>query len=117
MLSPLRELLKSKLHHATVTEANVDYIGSVTIDRDLMDSVDLWAGEFVHIWNVTNGERLTTYVIEGERGSGVICLNGPAALKNRVGDKLIIAAFGFSNEPIVPKVVLLDENNKVMRTM
>jgi aspartate 1-decarboxylase len=111
----LRQLLKSKLHRATVTEANVDYIGSVTIDRDLMKAVDLWPGEFVHIWNVSNGERFETYALEGAAGSGVICLNGAAALKAEVGHKVIIAAFGMSEQPIVPKIILLDEHNRVAR--
>jgi aspartate 1-decarboxylase len=114
---PLRELLKSKLHHAVITEANVDYVGSVTIDQDLLDAVDLWPGEYVHIWNVTNGERLNTYTIAGERGSGVICLNGPAALRAQVGQKLIIAAFAFSSEPITPKVALLDDRNKITQML
>ncbi len=114
---PLRELLKSKLHHAVITEANVEYIGSVTIDVDLLEAVDLWPGEYVHIWNVSNGERLTTYTIAGERGSGVICLNGPAALRAEVGQKLIIASFAFSAEPITPKVAILDEKNKISRIL
>ena len=110
-----RQLLKSKLHRATVTEANVDYIGSVTIDRDLLQAVDLWPGEYVHIWNVSNGARFETYALEGEAGSGVICLNGAAALKAEVGHKVIIAAFAQSEEPITPKVALLDEQNRVIK--
>jgi aspartate 1-decarboxylase len=113
----LRELLKSKLHRATVTEANVDYIGSVTIDRDLLEAVDMWPGEYVHIWNVTNGERFETYALEGDAGSGVICLNGAAAMKAEVGHKVIIASFGFSSEPITPKIVLLDDKNKITRRL
>jgi aspartate 1-decarboxylase len=114
-MSVVRQLLKSKLHRATVTEANVDYVGSVTIDRALLEAVDLWPGEYVHIWNVSNGSRFETYALEGEAGSGVICLNGAAALRAEVGHKIIIAAFAFSAEPITPKVALLDENNRVVR--
>jgi aspartate 1-decarboxylase len=83
----LRQVLAAKLHHVIVTEANVNYMGSITIDQDLMDRVGMVAGEFVHIWNVTNGERLTTYTISGERGSGTICMNGPAALRCAEGHK------------------------------
>ena len=115
MPAPLRQLLKSKLHRATVTEANVDYVGSVTIDRDLIEAVDLWPNELVHVWNVSNGERFQTYVLEGERGSGVICLNGAAALRVEVGHKVIIAAFALTDKPIAPKVVLLDGSNKIAR--
>jgi aspartate 1-decarboxylase len=114
---PMRKLLKSKLHRATVTEANVDYVGSVTIDRDLLEAVDLWPGEFVHIWNVSNGERFETYALEGEAGSGVICLNGAAAMKAEVGHKVIIAAFALASQPITPQVVLLDENNKITKKL
>ena len=109
-----RELLKSKIHRCTVTEANVDYVGSVTIDQDLLDTVDIWVGEHVHIWDITNGERIETYAISGERGSGIICINGAAALKMHVGDKVIIAAFGWSETPIDPKIVVVDENNNIV---
>jgi aspartate 1-decarboxylase len=118
MTSPvIRQLLKSKLHRATVTEANVDYVGSVTIDRTLLDAVDLWPGEYVHIWNVSNGARFETYTLEGEAGSGVICLNGAAALKAEVGHKIIIAAFAFCDEPIKPKIALLDDDNRVVKML
>lgn len=88
------EVLKSKLHRVTVTEANLHYIGSVTIDEDLMDAANLIANEKVTIVNITNGERLETYVIKGERGSGKIGINGPAALKCREGDIVIIMSYG-----------------------
>lgn len=109
----LRQMLFAKLHHVTVTEANVNYIGSITIDQDLMDRVDMAAGELVRIWNVTNGERLETYTISGPRGSGVICMNGPAALRCRVGDILIVASFAFTDDPasVRPRVALVDANN------
>lgn len=113
----LRQLLKSKIHRCTVTEADVDYVGSITIDQDLMDAVDLWPGELVHIWNTSNGERFETYTIVGPRGSGVICMNGPAALRVEVGHIIIVAAFAISETPIDPKVILVDENNRIQRRM
>jgi aspartate 1-decarboxylase len=87
------EILKSKIHRATVTEANLNYIGSITIDEDLMDAANLIEFEKVHVLNNNNGERFVTYVIKGERGSGVICLNGAAARKVQPGDIVIIAAY------------------------
>ena len=86
-------LLKSKLHCATVTEANLHYMGSITIDEDLMDAAGLLPNEQVHVVNNNNGERIETYVIRGERGSGCICLNGAAARKFQVGDSIIIMAY------------------------
>jgi len=88
-----RTLLKSKIHRATVTEANVEYEGSVTIDRDLLDAADMLPYERVDIWNCTNGNRLTTYTIEGERGRGQICINGAAAHLMKPGDLVIIASW------------------------
>ncbi|HNX66650.1 MAG TPA: aspartate 1-decarboxylase [Bacteroidales bacterium] len=90
----LIEVLKSKIHNVTVTDANLDYIGSITIDEDLMDAADIIAGEKVQILNKNNGERLETYVITGKRGSGEISLNGPAARKALVGDVIIIISYG-----------------------
>ena len=87
------ELLKSKIHRVKVTQANVNYIGSITIDEDLMDAARLVEYEKVHVVNVTNGERLITYVIKGERGSGIICLNGAAAHKANIGDIVIILSY------------------------
>lgn len=87
------EVLKSKIHRVSVTEADLDYIGSVTIDEDLMDAANLIENEKVDIFNYNNGERFTTYVIKGERGSGVICLNGPASLKVKVGHQVIIVSY------------------------
>lgn len=87
------EVLKSKLHRVTVTEADLNYIGSITIDEDLMEAANLIEGEKVQIVNINNGERLETYVIKGKRGSGGICLNGPAARKVAVGDVVIIIAY------------------------
>lgn len=87
------QVLKSKLHYVTVTQAELDYIGSVTIDEDLMDAANLIENEQVHILNKDNGQRFVTYVLRGERGSGVICLNGPAALLVNIGDVVIIMSF------------------------
>ena len=91
----LIQALKSKIHRVKVTQADLNYVGSITIDEDLMDAANVIAGERVQIVNVNNGERIETYVIKGERGSGVICLNGPAARRVAVGDILIIIAYGF----------------------
>jgi len=87
------EVLKSKIHRVTVTQADLDYIGSVTIDENLMDAANLIENEKVDVFNYNNGERFTTYVIKGERGSGVICLNGPASLKVKVGHEVIIVSY------------------------
>jgi aspartate 1-decarboxylase len=87
------EILKSKIHRVTVTEANLNYMGSITIDENLMDAANLIENEKVQVVNVNNGERLDTYVIRGERGTGVICLNGPAARKANVGDIVIIMSY------------------------
>jgi aspartate 1-decarboxylase len=87
------QVLKSKLHAVTVTQAELDYIGSITIDEDLMDAANLIENEQVHVLNKANGERLITYVLKGERGSGVICLNGPAALKVKVGDVVLVISY------------------------
>ena len=89
----LIEVLKSKLHCVTVTEANLNYVGSITIDEDLMDAANMIAGERVQIVNNNNGERFDTYIIKGERGSGCICLNGAAARKVQVGDVVIIMSY------------------------
>ncbi len=87
------EILKSKIHRVTVTEANLNYVGSITIDEDLMDAANLLENEKVQVVNINNGERLDTYVITGERGTGVICLNGPAARKAHEGDIVIIMSY------------------------
>lgn len=108
----LRQILKSKIHRATVTEANVDYVGSITIDAELAERADLMAGELVHVWDVDNAERFETYVIVGPRGSGVICVNGAAAHRVKVGDRVIIAAFALSDEPVDARVVLVNDENR-----
>lgn len=112
-----RTLMKSKLHRATVTEANLNYVGSITIDQDLMDAVDIIENEQVDVVNNNNGARLTTYVIPGERGSGVICLNGAAARLVQPGDCVIIMAYGMIPEEkcanFTPKVAILNERNEI----
>ncbi len=106
------ERLKSKLHRVTVTQANLNYVGSITIDEDLMDAANLIEGEKVAIVNNNNGERLETYVIKGERGSGAICLNGAAARKVAVGDVVIIISYALMDfeeaKSFVPSVVFPD---------
>ena len=113
------EVLKSKLHCVKVTEANLNYMGSITIDEDLMDAVGLIAGERVYIVNNNNGERFDTYVIKGERGSGSICLNGAAARKVQVGDIVIIMSYALMDyeeaKTFKPMVVFPDSNtNKIL---
>ncbi len=114
----MREVLIGKIHRATVTEADLNYIGSITIDEDLMDAANMKEYEYVHIWNIDNGERFQTYTIKGKRGSGVICLNGAAARKVSVGDKIIITAFGMVDEKeldgYAPSVAIVGENNKIV---
>jgi aspartate 1-decarboxylase len=107
-------ICKGKIHRATITECDVNYVGSICIDQDLLDAADIVEGELVHVWNVNNGERLETYTICGARGSGVVCVNGAAALKCNAGDKIIIAAFCLTDEPLQRKVVLVDENNRIV---
>ena len=113
-----RVMLKSKIHRATVTEANLDYIGSLTIDRDLMDHADLLAGELVHLVDVNNGSRLQTYVIEGPRKSGVIGVNGAAARLVQTGDIVIILAYANVRDEdarsISPRVVFVNEKNQAV---
>lgn len=115
-----RIMLKSKIHRATVTGAELHYEGSVTIDRDLMDAADIVSYEKVAVWNVTNGSRLETYAIEGQRGSGVICLNGAAARLVAPQDLVIIASFvTMENAEAIkyePKLVFVDEKNRMVPT-
>lgn len=109
------EILKSKIHRVKVTQAELNYVGSITIDQDLMDAADLIAGEKVQVVNNNNGERLETYVISGMRGSGIICLNGAAARKVQVGDTLIIISYCTMKkneaEQYRPKLVFPEEGN------
>ncbi|MCX7729081.1 MAG: aspartate 1-decarboxylase [Bacteroidia bacterium] len=113
-------VLKSKIHCVTVTQAELDYIGSITIDEDLMDAADLIENEQVHVLNKRNGERIITYVIKGKRGSGIICLNGPAALKFTPGDVVIIISYTWidKNEAknFRPKIIFPDTStNKLIK--
>lgn len=110
------EVLKSKLHCVQVTEANLNYMGSITIDEDLMDAAHLIAGEKVQIVDNNNGERLETYIIKGERGSGCICLNGAAARKVQVGDTVIIISYAlmeFEEAQTFKPTVIFPENNRL----
>ncbi len=113
----IRTMLKSKIHRATVTEANIEYEGSVTIDRDLMDAADLQQYEQVDIWNCTNGNRLSTYVIEGERCEGQICINGAAAHLMKPGDLVIIASWADvpdeQSRDFDAKRVFVDHENRI----
>lgn len=110
----MRSLLRSKIHLATVTEANLDYVGSITIDRELIDAVGLWPGEKVLVASNTTGARLETYVIEGERGSGVIGINGAAAHLINAGEKVIIMGFELCEKPVEPKVIFVDGDNQII---
>lgn len=111
-----RELLTSKIHRARVTETELEYTGSLTLDPDLLEAAEIYPNEKVQVLNVTNGERLVTYAIEGERGSGTVCLNGAAARLGEVGDTVIVLAFGYSEEPAShePTIVTVDEENRVI---
>ncbi len=108
---------KSKIHRARVTEANLNYVGSITIDEDLMEAANLYEGEKVQIVNNNNGERIETYVITGKRGSGVICLNGAAARRAEIGDVVIIISYAMMTpeeaKAYKPVAIFPDENNKV----
>lgn len=112
-----RTLLGGKIHRATVTEADLNYVGSITIDQDLLDAAGILVNEKVTIVNNNNGERFETYTIPGERGSGVVCLNGAAARLVQKGDIVIIMSYVMLSEPEIaahePKVVLVDEQNKI----
>ena len=107
----MRWLLRSKIHKAVVTEANLNYIGSITIDQNLIDKCGLWLGERVLVVDNTNGARLETYVMSGESGSGIICMNGAAAHLIHVGDELIIMGFELTDGPVETKSILVDKNN------
>lgn len=114
----LLNMFKGKIHRATVTEANLNYVGSITIDSKLLEASGILPGERVQIVNNNNGNRLETYVIEGEPGSGVICLNGAAARLVQPGDNIIIIAYCWLDQEeiktFVPKAVFVDENNKIV---
>jgi aspartate 1-decarboxylase len=114
-----RNMLKSKIHRATVTDADLNYDGSITVDETLMEAANMLPHELVHVWNVNNGERFETYVIPGERRSGTICVNGSAARRVHRGDLLIIATFTWMDEQAArrhePAVVLVDQHNQIRK--
>ncbi|MED5585708.1 MAG: aspartate 1-decarboxylase [Verrucomicrobiota bacterium] len=109
----MREVLRSKIHRATVTEANPDYVGSITVDEDLLDAVGLWVGEKVLVASVDSGERLETYTLAGERGSGVVCLNGAAAKRIKKGEIVLIIGFEMTDKPLDPRIAIVDGDNRV----
>lgn len=114
-------MLQAKIHRATITEADLTYEGSITIDKDLLDTVGIKEFERVEIYNINNGERFDTYTIEGPRGSGVIGLNGAAARKGMVGDLIIIVAFSFYDSSDLknysPRIILLGDDNKIKENL
>ena len=111
----MREVLNAKIHNATVTEANLTYVGSITIDGVLMDAVGLWAGQKVMVVSNTSGARLETYVIRGEDNSGIICMNGACSHLIKEGEQVIIMGFEFSTKPVTPKIVLVSEGNRITK--
>ena len=113
--STVRQFLRAKIHKATVTDADLTYIGSVTLDPDLMERVGLEQYEKVLIVDNTNGARLETYALTGERGSGEVCINGAAAHLVSRGDEVIIMAFGYGDEPLRPRQILVDAHNRYVR--
>jgi len=108
----MRFVLSSKIHKATVTDADLDYIGSITIDQDLIDHAGLWEGEKVQIVSNTTGARLETYVIAGERNSGIICMNGACSHLIKKDEEIIIIGYTLSDKPLKAKSILVDKNNK-----
>lgn len=113
-------MLKGKIHRATVTQAELDYVGSITVDEELLEASGIYEYEKVQIVDINNGSRFETYTIAGERGSGLICLNGAAARQVQTGDKIIIMAYAVMDEKEVkdnpPRVVFVDDDNKIVRT-
>lgn len=115
MTMRLSQLLKAKLHHARITYANPEYVGSIEIDSDLMREVGIMDGELVHVWAVDHTSRLTTYAFGGPRGT--VGINGGAAHFFKPGDRIVVAAFDLTDQPILPKILLLDENNGIVRDL
>lgn len=113
------EVLKSKIHRVKITQAELHYVGSITIDQDLLDAANMIEGEKVQIVNVNNGERIETYIIKGERGSGMVCLNGPAARKAQVGDIVIIISYATMDfeeaKTFEPSLIFPDADNKLLQ--
>jgi aspartate 1-decarboxylase len=114
------QVLKSKIHRARVTQAELHYVGSITLDEDLMDASNLIENELVQVLNIDNGERFETYVIKGERGSGMVCLNGPAARRVQVGDIIIVVSYAIMDfekaKTFKPALVFPDSNNKLINS-
>jgi len=108
----MRFVLRSKIHKATVTEADLNYIGSITIDEDLIEKAGFWSGEKVLVVSNTSGVRLETYVIAGKKGTGIICMNGASAHLIKKGEEIIVMGFELTDKPIKPLNVLVDKNNK-----
>ena len=113
----MRSVMRSKIHHAVVTEANPSYVGSITIDSELIERVGLWPNERVLVASNTTGARLETYIIPGEPGSGEICMNGPCSFLIGEGEEIVIMGFEMTDQPIQPKVILVDENNRFVRNL
>ncbi len=111
----MRWVLKSKIHKAIVTQADINYIGSITIDEELMEKVGLWEGEKVLVVSNTTGARLETYVIKGRKNSGIIGMNGAAARLIQPGDEIIIMGFELAKRPIKPKIILVDSKNRFIK--
>jgi aspartate 1-decarboxylase len=111
----MRWVLRSKIHKATVTEANLDYIGSITLDEDLIERVGFWAGEKVLVVSNTTSARLETYVMLGEKGSGMVCMNGAAAHLIKSGEEIVIMGFELTDKQINPKIILVNESNRFVR--
>jgi aspartate 1-decarboxylase len=116
-----REMFKSKIHRATITEADLNYEGSLTVDPVLLEAADMLPYERVNVYNIDNGNRFETYIMEGEKGSGTIGLNGAAARKGHVGDKVILVTYASMNDEEAknhqPKIILVDENNRVSKKL
>jgi aspartate 1-decarboxylase len=113
----VRWVLRSKIHKATVTMADPDYVGSITIDPDLIERVGLWLNEKVLVTSNSTGARLETYVIAGDRGSGQICMNGPAAHMINAGEEVVIMGFELTDKAIEAQIILVDEKNKFLRVL
>ena len=111
----MRWYLRSKIHKAIVTDAQIDYTGSITIDKDLVQKAGFSEGEKVSVWDITNGERLETYVIIDHTNQGMICINGAAAKRIKKGDKVIIAGFELTDKKVEPKIIFVDKNNKFLK--
>lgn len=111
----MRWVLRSKLHNGRVTDANLSYVGSIEIDEDLVEAVGLWVGERVLVVSNTSGARLETYIIAGKRGSGMISMNGAAAHLIQAGEQIIVMGFELADRPLKPQVVLLDDENRIVR--